>query len=310
MKCSIVMYHYVRELSKSKFPHINALKFNDFKSQIKLFKEKYKILHYEDVLESIYGGKKLDKNSVFLTFDDGYLDHYNYVYPILKEEKINACFFPVASYLVEKKVLDVNKIHFILASINSLEILKKEIFDALDFFRLERKNIIENQILYEKLAIPDDYDNKDIIFFKRLLQYELPIEIRKIIIDDLFKKYVTVSESLFVEDLYMSIDHLKEMKLTGMTIGNHTYSHYWLSKLSKKEQIEEIENSLNFLSVNKLVKNNWSFSYPYGAYNKKTIEILKDLNCHLSFTSKSNRAILNFENRFSLDRLDTNEFLT
>ena len=39
----IVMFHYVREIKKSKFPNIKGLEFSDFKDQILYFK---KILIY------------------------------------------------------------------------------------------------------------------------------------------------------------------------------------------------------------------------------------------------------------------------
>ena len=59
--------------------------------------------------------KKLPrKKSIFLTFDDGYKDHYDYVYPYLKERKIKGNFYPPIQVLKNNKVLDVNKIHFIL----------------------------------------------------------------------------------------------------------------------------------------------------------------------------------------------------
>ena len=49
-----------------------------------------------------------------LTFDDGFIDHYKYVFPHLLEKKIKACFYPPIQVIKNKTVLDVNKIHFIL----------------------------------------------------------------------------------------------------------------------------------------------------------------------------------------------------
>ena len=51
-----------------------------------------------------------------MTFDDGYKDHYTYVLPVLLENNIQGSFYIPTKCFQDKKVLDVNKIHFILES--------------------------------------------------------------------------------------------------------------------------------------------------------------------------------------------------
>ena len=59
--------------------------------------------------------KKIPKKpSIFLTFDNGYIDHYKYVFPCLSKKKITASFYPSTKAIENKIVLDINKIHFIL----------------------------------------------------------------------------------------------------------------------------------------------------------------------------------------------------
>ena len=127
MNCTIVMYHYVRDLSSSKFPRIKGLEISQFIHQINYIKNFYKIINYSDLLEAIYGGKKLPRNAVLLTFDDGFIDNYKDIFPILLKEKITACFYPIASPIINQTVLDVHKIHFILASSNNVKQLVDEI---------------------------------------------------------------------------------------------------------------------------------------------------------------------------------------
>ena len=74
----IVMYHYVREVKKSKYPNLNALEFSEFKNQIKYFKKNFDILDNNQFYEIIKNKKISRKPSILLTFDDGYIDHYNY----------------------------------------------------------------------------------------------------------------------------------------------------------------------------------------------------------------------------------------
>ena len=85
----IVMYHYVRKVKKSNYPNLDALEFDDFKNQILYFKKNFNILDNEQFNQIIQNQKISKKPSVVLTFDDGYIDHYDYVYPYLKKNKIS-----------------------------------------------------------------------------------------------------------------------------------------------------------------------------------------------------------------------------
>ena len=110
-----VMYHYVRETQKSEYPNLKVLNLNDFKKQIENFSKKFNLLKYEDFLEILSTKKIPKKPSILLTFDDGYIDHFKYVLPILVKYKVSGIFYPPILSMENKKVLDTNKIHFILA---------------------------------------------------------------------------------------------------------------------------------------------------------------------------------------------------
>lgn len=60
------------------------------------------------------------------------------------------------------------------------------------------------------------------------------------------------------------------------TFGGHTYSHTALSQLTKEEQLREIiccKEWMENLLGHKVV----DYSYPYGAYNRDTLEIMNGL---------------------------------
>ena len=138
--------------------------------------------------------------------------------------------------LKTKTDLDVNKIHFILANINIDEkIFIKDIYNLLDINR-EKYKLSSNQYYYNKLATPSRFDSKNIIFIKRLLQNELNHNLRKNIVNQLFKKYITTDESAFSNQLYMTTNQLKIMCDNGMHIGSHGYDHLWLKEVNKKKQ--------------------------------------------------------------------------
>jgi len=310
MKISVVMYHYVRDLSQSSFPNIKGLNTKEFLNQIDYFKKNYNFVTINDCISALNAGElnKLPTNSMLLTFDDGFIDHYDTVFPILVKNKIQGTFFPPAKPVLEHIVLDTHKIHFLLASNSNTNDLIQDIFKKLDSNRKEYK-LNSNEYYFKKLAVPSRFDNKEVIFIKRLLQNELPEILRSKIIHELFTITVNSDEVYFSKKLYMSEQHLKEMISENMFIGGHGYDHYWLEKLNYSDQKNEIDLTIRFLKKIGAEYKDWVMCYPYGSYNNETLRILKANGCKLSFTTIP--GISNFieSNKFELERFDTNDFL-
>ena len=305
-KVSIIMYHYVRDLDQSRYPNIKGLSVELFKQQLQYLMKYYKIIKMEDLIEAIKSNKELSDNSLLLTFDDGYRDHFEFVFPLLIESGIQGSFFPSAQAIQGHRVLDVNKIHFILASLEDKEQLIKDIFSMLDEFR-EEYSLKETEYYFNKLAHKSRFDTKEVIFIKRILQRELPEKLRNIIVDKLFKKYVYFDEASFSRELYMNTDQIKCMKRCGMYIGSHGFDHFWLSKLPIEKQEKEIKLSLKFLEKVGCDISEWVMCYPYGSYNDSLITLLKEKGCILGLTTNVEIADLNKDDVFTLPRLDTND---
>jgi hypothetical protein len=206
----------------------------------------------------------------------------------------------------EDKVLDVNKIHFLLASIET-ERLKSRIFYYLDKYRGKEFEIPENNELYTELAVFDRFDNKDVVFIKRLLQNKLDEYLRNLIVDSLFKEYIQLSETAFRNELYMSMDQIRLMKKHGMYFGIHGYDHYWLGLLNKDKMQTDITKALDVFDE-VIDRNNWIMCYPYGSYNAETLTFLTESGCKFGFTTKVAIAKLPTDKNLELPRLDTNDF--
>ena len=134
---------------------------------------------------------------MLLTFDDGYIDHYQEVYPILKKYGVQGSFFPNGMAVKEHKLLTVNRIHFILAAAEAKDKyfyreLVQECFSLMDEYRNQGVRLKSNEEYYTELAIPNRWDPGGVIFVKRLLQNALPENIRTAIAMKLFEKYVTI----------------------------------------------------------------------------------------------------------------------
>lgn len=308
-RITIIMYHYVRQIQNGRYSNIKGLEISDFEEQIKFLVKNFNIIKMEDLIE--FNIKKtndgvLPENACLLTFDDGYIDHYTNVFPILTKYNLQGSFFIPARILDEKYILDVNKIHYILVCGEIVDI-KNDVLKALNqLFESDKINRTANS-LYNEFAVANRFDNKDTIFVKRILQNAIDENLRSDIVNKLFKKYVDVNNDILFDELYMTKEQLQIMKNNGMHIGVHGYNHYWLGKVDYDTAESDIKKAITTLD-GLIDIENWTLNYPYGSHNDDTIKIAKENGCLLSFSTEVQVADLDKDNIFALPRLDTNDF--
>jgi len=300
------MYHYVRELEKSRYPGIKGLATSQFEEQIKYIRRYYKVINGSDLVEAVSSGGQLPPRSLLLTFDDGYIDHFETVFPILKHHGLTGCFFPTAKATLEHTVLDVNKIHFVLAAVANKNLLVDHICTAIDQNRTIY-NLRPTQAYLHKFAKASRFDPAEVIFCKCMLQFELPIMLRESIVNDLFARYVTTDQGSFAKELYMSADQICFLLREGMYVGSHGYDHVWQGRLSANDQVSEIDRSLSFLDSLGVDLSRWMMSYPYGSYDESLLSIVQSRNCAVGLTTNVGLAFIGKDNPLTLSRIDTND---
>ena len=307
---TIVTYHYVRPIKKSSYPLIKGLELESFKIQLDYLEKNYKIITMESLINFAKNSAQLPDSPCLLTFDDGYKDHYLYVFPELKKRGIQGSFFSVAKTVLEKKILDINKIHFILAKEPNANLLIKKIKKLLGDYtnKTDSKKLLSFDEYWKKYAVANTLDTKEIVFLKRILQHALPENIRVKICDFLFDHYIKKNQKKFASELYVTNEELKEMIQSNMYFGSHSYKHPWLNTLSKNFQLKEIEKGLNFLNKIGAPTIDWVMNYPYGAYNSDTLDILKAKDCCIGLTMNRAVAELRKEKFLELPRFRTNDF--
>ena len=308
---NIVAYHYVREIKNSKYPNITGIEFNIFKKQIKFFKKKFDIISADDFVEIIETKKIINhkKPLLLLTFDDGYKDHYNYVFPTLIDEKITGCFYPPIK-IFNGDVLDVNKIHYILEKFDDKKILLDEILLYLkNEFEINIKSLVNKKNRLHNFKVPE-YDDHHTIIIKKILNKILPLVISRKTCNHFFKKYVNSNLKTFSKELYISSKNLKEMSDNNMHIGSHGVNHLLWNTLNEQEQEKEIVNSKRFFKKKLINLKNFSVCFPWGSYNSSSVKILKKRKVKFALTSNSGNIFFGKRyNRFTLPRYDANEFL-
>lgn len=306
-KFSVAMYHYVRDLENTRYPAIKGLDVRLFREQLAYFKKHYHFITAAQLIDTYENRTELPPKSLLLTFDDAYIDHYTCAFPLLDEYKAQGLFFVPVKAILNHEVLIVNKIHHVLAVCDKhINDLVQQVKSLLSPY--ENKNGVQTfDYYFDKLAVANRFDCKEVIFIKRLLQVELQEPVRSTIINQLFKQYVTDDESSFSRELYMSEDQLKCMQRNGMIIGSHGYDHFWLGALPKEEQLSELTQSVNFLKGLGVDMSTLTIGYPYGSHNEDTLDIARGFGFKLGFTTKVDVATATGD-ALTIPRLDTNDF--
>lgn len=264
---NVYMFHYVHEKEQG----YKYYPLDQFEKTVKFMVKNNNVLDLREFYNKLKNNNLLVKD-VLLTFDDGTIDHYKNVYPILKKYSVSGTFFICNDSFYENGLLP-NKIHKLLAEIE-FDTLFSQYQKIQDELTKGKKIILKP----EKSSYFDK--NKKVKMFKQNLQYRLPEKIRDKIIERLYQINNIKFDS---SSYYISLNNVKEMKKNGMYFGLHTKSHKHLEYLDYQEQRKEIIENIQFFRENDLFDEITSFAYPYGSFNEDTIRILKEEKIEMAF---------------------------
>jgi peptidoglycan/xylan/chitin deacetylase (PgdA/CDA1 family) len=284
MQLLIINHHYIRDKKYKNGIYPKSLK--DLEKNIEiLHKRGYKFVSQNELINIKKG------EYVLFTFDDGLKEQME-AFEFLLKKGIPAVFYVSTYPIMEKKVLNVHKLHYIRSKIDDKELL--------DFISKFVKDVKFPENLNELYR----YDNFEAKKVKYIFNFMLKDEIKTEIINKLFIKLT--DETKFSEKLYMNEEDIIKLYKYGC-LGTHTHKHLPLATLKENEILNEISQSLEFFK--KLGLNNiYSISYPYGgkkAVNRKVVNISKKF---FKFGLTMYRGINNgSENLLELKRIDVND---
>jgi len=117
----IVMYHYVRDLPRTRYPAIKGMLLADFERQVRELAETFEMAPLETALAYLEGAYRPRRDLCLLTFDDGLKEHYRDVTPILSDLRIQGIFSAITACLEERVVVPVHMNHFLMAALDFAE---------------------------------------------------------------------------------------------------------------------------------------------------------------------------------------------
>lgn len=270
-RIEILLYHSINEDENIFLKSSHNIIPDIFRKQMKYLSDNFQVISLKEIKDILQNNKK-NGPYVSICFDDGYSSVITNANPILEEYNLPATLFICPSVINNEDILWRDKIRFIINSKiedQFINYLKKNSSKSIYNFQLLNNYSFyvwsKHELAFSNMSIQEDLNN----FF----------DFNNINISDLAK----------VKRLYILEEEIKKYKY--LEFGNHTWSHPILTKLTYKEQKEEIINTHNYL-LSKGVSP-YSLSLPFSPYNSSTIEICKDLNYNLILNVSDKANLLN-----------------
>jgi len=110
----ILMYHRIDDRGKTSSLSVSP---ENFRRQIRFLSEhNYNVIFLSELVQAKKDKKKLPRNTVVITFDDGYENNYSLAYLVLKEYDLAATIFVIVGSIGEKGYLNYEQINQMLVS--------------------------------------------------------------------------------------------------------------------------------------------------------------------------------------------------
>jgi len=270
----ILYYHMVADKKHDYYyqPPVTA---DDFRFQIEWLKTNgYKFVPLSEI------ETRSDKKQVAITTDDGFIENYTRIAPILDEYNIPATFFLINNCIDNKDLMWMNKL-LAIGNRTGIAQTKKRVYE----------------ILRDKKILSSDKRDLKSIFSS------IPMNRKEEIVNELWAtcELPALSDFLAEHKPYMNTHQINELLSAGFAIGGHTFSHPRCSELSLEELKHEVVDSIEQLKVKFDTPVN-HFAYPFGLRpQKKEEEHIFHLSKATAFLGTKN-SDLNLKNSLLWDR--------
>ena len=225
--CFLPFYHVV---SNEKLPHILNYPYRNvaqFEKELDFFLKYFTPVSLEELKKEKCFGKKI----FHLSFDDGLRECSEIVAPILLKKGIPTTFFVNTAFVDNNELFHKYKASLILSWLKEKPDENAETF------------LVENGITTENILKAE------------ISQVEILNEVAMLL-------GIDFTEFLSRKKPYLTSEQIKSLADNGFTIGAHSQNHPEFWKISEKEQIDEVKNSMNQLEkwMKPAIK---AFSFPF-----------------------------------------------
>jgi peptidoglycan/xylan/chitin deacetylase (PgdA/CDA1 family) len=272
----IIMYHRVIDLPFD--PYRICVSVENFTRHLEVIKAKYHPISLQQLVENIRQGK-IEKNSVAVTFDDGYADNLENAKPLLEKYEIPATVFVTSGNLGNPREFWWDELERVfLQSIQLPATLNLEIHGEEYQWDLgnTEKYLPENYSNWDWSRKPEkDPSSRHGVFRSVYQKLQLLPSCDALIAMNQIIAWSGVSPTPRHTHRSLLSGELVTLQDGGIIeVGAHTVNHPSLSQLSQPMQQQEIQAS-KFELEKLLGREIKSFAYPHGSYNQETIDLVE-----------------------------------
>jgi peptidoglycan/xylan/chitin deacetylase (PgdA/CDA1 family) len=217
-RATVLRYHSVSASGDYRSPTI-AVSAEDFESQMSFLARHYIVFTLDELLQRLEKSD-LPRNSVAITFDDGYLDNATEALPILVRYGLPATFFVTSDAVLGKGAFWVGWLYRAVA-------MAREVTLANAIAAMGLANVAPSSRDAVFAALATLVDNSDGSLRRQRLR-------------DLEKLFPAMPPLAEPSDFMMGLSHLRALRDAGMTIGAHTATHRVLANTCEEEAYEEL----------------------------------------------------------------------
>jgi peptidoglycan/xylan/chitin deacetylase (PgdA/CDA1 family) len=244
----VLMYHRILPVDDERFAQEEPgmiVTPETFRQQLRELKQLFTVLPLTEWIERRNAGNPLPKRACAITFDDGWLDNYQYALPILQQEQVPATLFAVSHMIGTQREFWPNRLARLL-SLAPSEISYAELGWLHDAPHFSKNGTHDREAIAAIINYCKKFSDADLHGWLDQAEHALHIE-------------NTPTPSL------MNWDQLRSMHQSELvTIGSHTRNHYrLLNTLAQETLIGEIRESKTLLE-RELETTVDLFCYPNG----------------------------------------------
>lgn len=265
---TVLAYHRIDEVKEGEFnyfiPNIAATP-EQFREQMEYVAQHYQVVSLEQVRDFIYSDIALPDKPLLITFDDGYLDNFQYAYPILSEFGFAAVIFIITGRMTDSGPLWWDELAY--------------------YFHYTKLN--QADLPWIGLRSWQDNDSKMDVMFELLTAIKLLSESEKHRLLKEVPNALEVAELKTEEHrLFMNWDQVRELYSKGIRCEPHTVTHPIMSRIDHEQAQRELAQSRQDI-IDQAGYEPIAFAYPNGMpgdFSSDTIELLKETHYQLAFT--------------------------
>lgn len=234
-------------------PDTISASFQQFDAQLRFASEHFNVINFEILSDILDSGEALPRNSLIITFDDGYADNYTIAFRLLKKYGLSATVFVSTSFIESGKPFWFDEVAY----------------------RINRTRSNLLRLCDHQWSVNDDNRGKVCAELLRVLRNVTNTE-RLCMLKELEdQSKVAISPEDFELIRPLTTEAVKAMSQEGIEIGSHTVTHPYLSNLTDDEAVFELLESKKIIEgwTKKDVK---GIAYPGGSYERRIMKIARD----------------------------------